>query len=246
MRKYFQLISLLLITFLSNSIFAQNVEIQGDSVYLDAVATINRAYSLPGDVGIDGQVITTNGAGQSSWESLPPPGSSTEGTYVYQIPFVCGYEGTNVLPQGIFATRSEGQYMTSIMLNNPALDTAMIDRQVVLLDFGEFSGPSSGIVQPPADTLIMDTIPRFYSLELTCAEIDEMLEIGLGAIIPPIDGYVILESDQKIKVSVIYTYFGKTTEIEPINQGGGLGVGQGHSIDTEQIEPIFVPSLPDE
>lgn len=242
MKKMYQGVFLVLCLFLVTNSFSQNVEIGSDSLYIDAVATINRAYSLPGTPGVDGQVITSDGAGQSKWEDLPPSASTTVGTYVYQVPYVCGFQGEDALPQSAGATRSEGQYMTSIMINNPALDTALIDRQVVLLDAGEFGGPPSGIVQPPSDTLILDTIPRFYSLELTCAEIDGMLGGGVASISPPIDGYVILESDQKIKVSVIYTFFGISVELEPINQGGGLGIGQGQSIDTEQIEPVFVPS----
>lgn len=225
---------------------SQNVEIQGDTVYLDAVTTVNSAYSLPSNSGVSGQVMTSDGAGQSSWSELPPSSSVEEGTYVYMVPYVCGFKDADALPLGPLGTRTEGQYLTSIMLNNPALDTASIDRQVVLLDAGEFSGPASGVVQMPFDTLILDTLPRFHSLELTCAEIDGMMGGGVSAISPPIDGYVILESDQKIKVSVVYTYFGNTVEIEPINQGGGLGVGQGHSIDIEQIEAVFVPSIPEE
>ncbi len=231
---------------ISNSLFSQNVEIQGDTAHLDAVVTVNRAYSLPNADGLNGQVITADGNGQSNWSELPASYPSEEGTYVYIVPYVCGFKGAGTLPLGPLASRTEGQYLTSIMLNNPSLDTASIDRQVVLLDAGEFSGPLSGVVQSPYDTLLVDTLPRFNSLELTCTEIDGMMGGGLATIIPPIDGYIILESDQNIKVSTIYTYFGISTEIEPINQGGGLGVGQGQSIDIEQITPVFVPAVPDE
>jgi len=229
-----------------NFSISQNVEIQGDTVYLDAVTTVNRAYSLPSIVGVNGQVITSDGTGQSSWSELPPSSSVVEGTYVYIVPYVCGFEDVAILPLGPLSSRTEGQYLTSVMLNNPSLDTASIDRQVVLLDAGEFSGPLSGVIQMPYDTLLVDTLPRFHSLELTCTEIDGMMDGGISVITPPIDGNLILESDQKIKVSVVYTYFGKSVEIEAINQGGGLGLGQGQSIDIEQIIPVFVPSVPEE
>lgn len=242
MKSYILTFQLILLLPILTSITAQNVEIQADTTYLDGVSTINRSYSLPIDSGSDGQVITSDGNGQSAWQSLPAPDPEPSGTYVYQIPYVCGFQGETGLPQGATATRSEGQYMTSIMLNNSALDTATVERQVVLLDAGEFAGPASGVVQAPADTIAMDVLPRFHSLELTCAEIDGMLGGGLAIVLPPIDGYIILESDERINVAAIYTYFGISLEEEFIGNAGGLGVGQGQSIDTEQIEPVFVPA----
>lgn len=241
---------LIALFFMSNYLIAQTVEFEVDTTTVQTLV-VNDAYSLPLTQGLEGQVVTSNGAGQSAWASS---GAVAEGTtYVYTIPFVCGYQDFGPAPDP--ENRTLGEYETSILLSNPMRDTAKITRYTVVLDAGDFDPlvPSDTTVEP-AMTVVMDTIPRFYSHELDCGDIFDQL--GGSALWPAYDGNVIIESDVRIAASGIYTYYlieiveSSDTLVYQLAQGvgvglgKGVGVGAGTSIDVVPFEPVSVPPDP--
>lgn len=193
-------------------------------------------------------MVTSNGAGQSAWASH---GTIAEGaTYVYTIPFVCGYQDFGPSPDP--ENRTFGEYETSILLSNPMRDTAKITRYTVVLDANDFDPiiPSDTTV-PPAMTVEMDTLPRFYSHELDCGDI--FTQLDGSALWPSYDGNVIIESNVRIAASGIYSYYlfeiaeRSDTLVYQLAQGvgvglgTGVGVGGGTSINVVPFDPVVVP-----
>ena len=214
------------------------VEFETDSTLIDGTVVINDAYSLPEDAGTIGQVITTNGSGQSAWMSLSTPPAIT-GTYVFMTTFVCGYTEVE-LP--VLHDRNSGQYQTSIVISNPAFDDASITRYVTHTHENIDSLVSPDSIQAPAITSVTNSLSRFHAFAMTCDQVYEILGYTPHPGTPIFEGYVIFESDEKLAVSATYTYYDIGFFIDAVNQGGAGGLGIGNSIDIERIEPIFVPS----
>ncbi len=228
------------------SIDAQTiVEFETDSAYIDGTIVVNREYSLPTVDGADGQVLTSNGSGQSSWMS-PSSSGSDDGTYVYLAPFVCGYQDHGILPTHY--NRNKGQYQTSISILNPAHEDMILSRTLSLTHNRSDTLIPPDAIQAPADTIFTDTLSRFYTFAMTCDEIYDVLisEDLISPLTTTFEGHVIIESDEKIAVSAAYTYFDSDFLLDfiPIQQGGGGagGIGLGVSIDVETIDPIFIPT----
>lgn len=231
-------------------LISQNVDFQVDTTSVQTLS-INDAYTLPQTQGLDGQVITSNGEGQSSWASQSTVSEGT--TYVYTIPYVCGFQDFGA--SGDPENRTLGEYETSIQLTNPMRDTAKIVRYAVLLDAGDFDPevPSDVTVAPSMD-VVLDTIPRFYSHTLDCKDILTQVSGFPTPLTPSFGGNVIIESDIKIAASGIYTYYLLETIIQSdtlkymvqqgvgVGIGTGVGVGAGTSINVVPIEPIEVPT----
>lgn len=219
---------------------AQSVEFETDSTLVDGTLYINDAYSLPTDPGFDGQVITSNGTGQSYWRS--PTTYTDPGVYIYMVPYVCGYKDTG-FPS--VENRNDGEYQTSVLIANPAYSTAFISRYVTLTheSLDPLIAPDS--IRAPAPDINTESLSRFYSYALTCDEIFTSLGSLVSPLTPTFEGYVILESSEEIKVSASYTYTNVSLEVEAMQNGIGLGVGTGTSIDVEQIDGIFIPLLPE-
>ena len=217
------------------------VDFDTDSALIDGTVVISEAYSLPEDVGVAGHVLTTNGSGQSAWMSLPTA-PSVSGTFVYMTPYVCGALGPQPFP--VISDRNDGQYQTSISISNPAHGAATLTRYITHTHEVADSLVPPDSIRAPGPTILSDALPRFYAFAMTCAEVYDMLGYTPDPVTPVFEGYVIIESDEKLAVSATYTYYDLGAFLESVNQGGGGGLGIGNSIDIEQIEPIFVPSPP--
>lgn len=223
------------------------VDFESDSANIDGVVTINRAYHLPTTDGTDGQVLTTNGAGQSNWSSLSASTSSPSGKYVYLAPYICGKRGDSMFPT--VRDRNDGQYQSAINIINPFPEEAPLRRGTSLTHASVDTLIAPDVIKAPAPDIFLDTLLEYHAFALTCAEIYDML----GALVFPLtatyEGHVIIESPHKLQVTGTYTY--KSLElverIESANQalGVGLGLGTGVSIDVELVQPIFVPDSTD-
>ena len=216
------------------------VDFESDSVILGGVVAVNDAYILPTDGGVDGQVLTTNGAGQSAWASPSLPAET--GTYVYMATYVCGVGGPELFP--VPDDRNDGQYQTAISIANPSFGSASITRYVTRShDVDDIAIPPDSI-RAPLDSIVTQMLPRFYSYAMTCEEVFDQLGDSADPISPIIEGFVIFESDRKLVVTATYTYYDTFLFTDPIQQGGAGGAGVGTSIDVEQIKGVFIPSPP--
>ena len=138
----------------------------------------------------------------------------TDGVYRYPVKVVCSPKLGPAKPPLV-----PGTYKTAVNVLNSSREDANI-MKALSLSVGMGEDPISG------DALADMLVPR-AALDIDCRDLAGTMWGLKGVKVPGGKGYVIIESDQQLTVTAVYTSLTRTT------------VGAGQSVDVENVEGIW-------
>ena len=140
--------------------------------------------------------------------------TATDGVYRYPVKVVCAPKLGPAKPALV-----PGTYKTAVNVLNSSREDANIMKSLTL-SVGMGKSPISG------DAMADMLVPR-AALDIDCRDLAGSMWGLKGIKVPGGKGYVIIESDQQLTVTAVYTSLAKTK------------VGAGQSIDVENVEGIW-------
>ena len=138
----------------------------------------------------------------------------TDGVYRYPVKVVCVPNLGGAKPALV-----PGRYKTAVNVLNSSREDASIMKSLTLA-VGMGEAPITG-------EAMADMLPPRAALDIDCKDLAGSMWGLAGVKVPGGKGYVIIESDQQLTVTAVYTSLSKTK------------VGAGQSVDVENVEGIW-------